>query len=85
MNVEEARAALEAEQGECWHERSGAEGRNHIMTKADTYGAARELKGHVDACLRRELISKDNLIRHGKSCGDDWYCDVAKELAELGR
>ena len=38
--TEEARAALEAEQGECWHERSGAEGRNHIMAKADAYALA---------------------------------------------
>ncbi len=40
MSIQEARAALEAEQGECWHERSGAEGRNHVMTKADTYALA---------------------------------------------
>ena len=50
MNIKEARQALEAEQGECWHERSGAEGRNHIRTKADTHGASRQLKGHVEAC-----------------------------------
>ena len=40
MNIKEARQKLEYEQGECWHERSGAEGRNHIMTKADAYALA---------------------------------------------
>ena len=80
MNIEEARAALEAEQGECWHERSGAEGRNHVMTKADAYGAARELKGHVDACTAATGFPDLDKVR---SCGlGGWLCDKAKEIEE---
>ena len=52
MSIEEARAALQAEQGECWHERSGAEGRNHVMTKADAYALA----------VLDEAVSSANLI-----------------------
>ena len=50
------------------------------MEAADAYGAARELKGHVEAC---EAVPPDGVpVYH---CGDGWLCDVGREIKELGR
>ena len=54
------------------------------------YGAARELKGHVEAC--RNFIYGASVAGYASSqpmsekvyCGDGWLCDTAKEI-EGGR
>ena len=49
------------------------------------YGAARELKGHVDACGHYQpLHQTPGLVGMGKRCGDGWLCDDAGEIEELG-
>ena len=48
-----------------------------VMIAADAYGAARELKGHVDAC---EAVPPAGVpVFH---CGAGWLCDVGKEIEE---
>ena len=78
MNVEEAWAGvtdtmiLEDKRG--WSQ-------VEIESAVRAYGAARELKGHVDACGRvcSELDRLDAL------CGDGWLCEDAREIEELGK
>ena len=41
---------------------------------ADAYGDARELKGHVAACGKYQLIDGYAV---GPPCGDKWYCEDA--------
>ena len=45
-----------------------------FLAAADVYGDARELKGHVGACGKYQLIDGYAV---GPPCGDKWYCDTA--------
>ena len=54
---------------------SGA--REQMKAAIRAYGAARELKGHVDACSMTTPWGE--ALKH---CGDDWLCDVAREIEE---
>ena len=79
MNVEEARQKLEDVAGSFYLARTS------IMEAADAYGAARELKGHVDAChdaAGRVSITGKGLGAKFRECGDGWLCDVGREIEE---
>ena len=45
-----------------------------LMAAVDVYGDARELEGHVAACMNT-LHDDQNGIR--RTCGDRWYCGKA--------
>ena len=51
-----------------------------VMAAADALGDARELRGHVGACLKKKAATDARGLR---SCGvgdDPWYCAEAKEV-----
>ncbi len=77
--IEEAREALEQDIREAYiemlNERKLEVWLADSMELADAYGAARELKGHVDACG----------VQGPRRCGDGWYCEGAGEIEKLGR
>ena len=52
-----------------------------VMIAVDAYGAARELKGHVEACQTRDCTPGYGAPSH--ACGDGWLCDDAREIEEL--
>ena len=79
MDIEETRAAVERLQVPCmpvpqqhW---------DRVMEAADAYGAARELKGHVDTCGAYQPVHP-NAPESGPACGDGWICDKGKEIEE---
>ena len=85
MNVEEARAEFiltmeDACIESCDHD--SKDGWEHNITiAADAYGAARELKGHVDACGAYQPVHP-NAPESGPACGDGWLCDGGKAIEE---
>ena len=79
MNVEEAYAAVIAQ----WPLNAPAL-RPNSEDAVRAYGAARELKGHVAACRERRYSRSLPAPGVWRNCGDDRYCDVAKEIQELG-
>ena len=92
MNVEEARAEFiltmeDACIESCDHD--SKDGWEHNITiAADAYGAARELRGHVDAChdaAGRVSITGKGLGAKFRECGDGWLCAKAREIEELGK
>ena len=46
------------------------------------YGAARELKGHVGACVMKEWFAPGPDSGAWHDCGDGWLCDKGKEIEE---
>ncbi len=87
MSIQEAREALMDQWFAPLIEHDG----NKFAAALDAYGAARELKGHVDAC--KNFIYKNAVTQYASSqafsekryCGDGWLCDDAREIEELGR
>ena len=95
MNTEEAyRALIEAIAAYVMavaHDAASGTTKDSVGAKEDmiaairAYGAARELKGHVDAC---ESTEGDRMVDgkyHIVHCGAGWYCGDAREIEELGK
>ena len=82
MNVEEAREAVMRQLSRAIPARAKGGDRSYYLCEkaADVYGAARELKGHVDAC--RERHYRDVAGPAAGWCGGDWLCEKAKETEE---
>ena len=76
MNVEDARAALESKTRITAGSRSQ---HTEVMEAADALGDARELRGHVGACVcaAYERDADGGYTGQTKNCGDDWYCPDA--------
>ena len=76
MSIEEAREALDKL---TWNATCDEDEQAVLLEAADAYGAARELKGHVDACgaTNSEKAPCGTAWR-----GMVWLCDVAKEIEE---
>ena len=77
MTGQEARERLEDYVG---HSVMLPEERERIMAAADAVGDARELKGHVAACLKKQAATD---ARGPRSCGAGdaaWYCAEGKRL-----
>ena len=77
MNIEEAREALDKIRQK--HSLGDAGSESEVMEAADAYGAARELKGHVDAC---KATNSEKALCGTAWRGMVWYCDVAREIEE---
>ena len=83
MSIQEARQALEEtiEQEQGSRETLG-QYVNRVLEAADAYAQARALAAHVDAC---EKYGGGAFGKSAVDCGDGWYCEVAKEIEQLGR
>ena len=93
MNIEEAWVAQEAERlayGLAMAREDAELVERHVELDRSAVRAAM-LAAHVDAC--EEFIYKASVAEYTSSqpisekqrCGDDWYCDKAIEIQELGR
>ena len=84
MSVEEARAALEMKAqhyGTLCAAHSVDAGAYRALIEA---GDAYALAAHIEACQRRELVTKGNLTYHDRLCGNGWLCERAEAIKGLG-
>lgn len=86
MNVEEAREALKAaiRVGLVGTELQIESKTFALISCADAYGDARELKGHVEACGKAN--QGGNPADGPEYCGHDgWLCEQAQAIEQLGK